>query len=282
MIKPVLIGGSSFIGSQILKFSSIDFLTTYNTKKISQGKKFDLLKDKISNVIDLNEYQNFIILSSYTNPEFCEFNKKISDDLNIKYTKLLIDELIYHNKKIIFFSTEYVYSGFKGNYKESDPSEQINRYAQQKFYIENYIVNNAKDFIIFRLAKTYSLIDLWKDFHSQWIKKFILNKEKQISCFSNQIFSPISSIEVALVLETFLKKEINGIFNLGGAESYSRLECLKHFLNKFKIKDVHIDQTLIDAKKLGWNMPENVSMNIDKILELDLPIKSYRTNLNEL
>ena len=55
----------------------------------------------------------------------------------------------------IFFSTEFIFSGNKGNYGEGDLAKTNQLYGNQKYLIEKYITKRTKNFSILRIAKTY-------------------------------------------------------------------------------------------------------------------------------
>ena len=78
--------------------------------------------------LDFKKYDNIIILSSITNPKICQENKNLSNNINVNYTKNLINKYINNNKKIIFFSSDYFFDGNKGNYSENDKPKPINLY----------------------------------------------------------------------------------------------------------------------------------------------------------
>ena len=61
-------------------------------------------------------------------------NKNISKsiDLNIIGTCNVVKVCEKFKIKLIYFSTGYVYPGTKGNYKETDPVNPINKYAISK------------------------------------------------------------------------------------------------------------------------------------------------------
>ena len=66
-------------------------------------KNWKDIKYKLFKQLDFKKYDNIIILSSITNPKICQENKNLSNNINVNYTKNLIDECINNNKKIIFF-----------------------------------------------------------------------------------------------------------------------------------------------------------------------------------
>ena len=78
-------------------------------------------------------------------------DKKISKsiDLNIIGTANIVKVCEKYKIKLIYFSTNYVYPGTKGNYREQDPVLPINSYAWSKLggecavkLYKNSLINN--------------------------------------------------------------------------------------------------------------------------------------------
>ena len=104
-------------------------------------------------------------------------NKNInkSIDLNIIGTSNIVKACSNNKIKLIYFSTNYVYPGKKGNYKETDDLNPINNYAWSKLGGES-AVKLYKNSLILRLCITdYPFV------HRKAIKgafsSFIYNKE---------------------------------------------------------------------------------------------------------
>ena len=152
-MKTLIIGGSGKIGKFFDK-SNKKYLLTYYKNKIPNGIKFNLCKDNISLIIKKYNINKIVLLSAISDPDKCFKQKKISHLINIKYTKNLISKIKNKNVHLIFISTEFVYSGVKGNYSENSITNPINIYGKQKLIIENYIKKNIFSYSILRMAKT--------------------------------------------------------------------------------------------------------------------------------
>ena len=77
----------------------------------------------------------------------------ISINTNIIGTANIVKVCIQEKIKLIYFSTNYVYPGRKGNYKESDPILPINKYAISKLGGE-CAVQMLQNSLILRLCMT--------------------------------------------------------------------------------------------------------------------------------
>ena len=135
--------------------------------------------------------------------------------------------------KLIYFSTNYVYPGTKGNYKEEDPILPINNYALSKLGGE-CAVKMYKNSLILRICMT---------------EKPFIHKQ----AFSDVEMNFMFHEDLAKNLLKLIDKK--GIINVGGKKQ--KVIKFAKIYNK-KIKS-------ISARKiLGKNYPLKQSMNINK------------------
>jgi dTDP-4-dehydrorhamnose reductase len=135
--------------------------------------------------------------------------------------------------KLIYFSTNYVYEGKKGNYKETDPVLPINNYAWSKLGGEAS-VQMYKNSLILRVCMT---------------EEPFIHKKAFSDLKTNFIFQK----DVADILFKILNKK--GIINVGG-----NIQSPYNFGKKY---NKNIKKIL--AKK---KFPLNPSMNINKLKKI--------------
>jgi len=117
-----------------------------------------------------------------------------SINLNIIGTANITKACVNHKLKLIYFSTNYVYPGKKGNYYESDPVLPVNNYAWSKLGGECSVQLYKKSLII-RVSMTE--------------KPFVHKK-----AFKNVRTNFIYHEDVAKILFKLINK--TGIINVGG------------------------------------------------------------------
>ncbi len=161
-----------------------------------------------------------------------EISKSI--DLNIIGTANIVKICSKLKIKIIYFSTNYVYPGIKGNYKEDDPLLPINNYAWSKLGGESS-VQMYKNSLILRLCMTE------KPFLHKYAFKDVIN---------NFIFQE----EIAKILFKILNYK--GILNIGGKK-----QSIYNFAKKYNKKIIPISRKNNSIFKLF----PNLSMNLKKI-----------------
>ena len=146
------------------------------------------------------------MLSAITEPDECAKNKAHSNNLNVIMTKKLINKIINRNIYFIFISSELIFSGKKGNYKEEDKAKPVNLYGKQKLLVEEYLKKNYHNFAILRIAKTYSDDFSDKTLITNYVKE-IISKKKKFYVSKKQIFSPLYVNDLIKIIYYFLLKK---------------------------------------------------------------------------
>jgi dTDP-4-dehydrorhamnose reductase len=224
--KIVITGGSGRFGS-ILK------------KKYKSNKLFYPNKNKL-NILSTRSIENYlkkvkpkilIHLAGLSRPmKIHDNNICRSIDLNIVGTANIVKLCSKLKIKLIYFSTNYVYEGKIGNYKETDAVLPINNYAWSKLGGEAS-VQMYKNSLILRICMTEEPF-IHKKAFSDLKTNFIFHKD------------------VANILFKILNKK--GIINIGG-----KIQTPFNFGKRYN-KDIK----KISAKNI---LPLNLSMNINKL-----------------
>ncbi len=264
-MKTLVLGASGKIGQYFQKTKN-NYIFTYYKNKIKGGIKFDITKDKLNFLIEKEKIDKIIFLSAISDPDECKKKKRYSQKVNIIFSKKIIDQIKKRKIYLIYFSSEYVFSGKNKNYHEDSRTNPINLYGLQKLEIEKYIKKNLENFSILRICKTYGnrleIKGLLSDFINQ-----VLSGKKNFNAASDQIFNPLYIKDLLKIVSFFEKNKIQGTFNVGGPKSYSRYAIYRMIENRIKkkFKDLYIKK--IKMKNLSFleKRPKNLSMNVSKL-----------------
>ena len=233
MKKIVVTGGSGRFGEHLKKIKSSYKLFFPNKKEL------DILKLKsIETYLKRKNADIVIHLAGLSRPmDIHNTNIQKSIDLNIIGTANVTKICSKKNIKLIYFSTNYVYPGKKGNYLETDPVLPVNNYAWSKLGGEAS-VQLYKNSLILRVCMTE--------------KPFVHDK-----AFGNVKTSFIYHDDVAKILFKLINKK--GILNLGGKAMY-----IYDFVKKDKknIKKIYL------KKEDNFGMPFNSSINIRRLKKI--------------
>lgn len=148
------------------------------------------------------------------------------------YLRILSKKLKY---KLIHISTDCVYDGKKGNYKEDDVINSTDDYGLSKALGEVFSDNciTLRTSIIGHELKQCNGLLEW----------FL--KQKKVYGFKKAFFSGLTTLELSKVIEKLLKKKINnGIYNVA-SKKISKYELLV-LINKIYDKNI----TILPSNKL--------------------------------
>ena len=226
MLKILVTGGDSRFATELKKIKSKYKFIFRNKKQLNILSENSLKK----NIRKYNP-KYVLHLAGLSRPMSIhekQINKSI--DVNIIGTSNLVKICNTFNKKLIFFSTSYVYPGKKGNYKESDPLLPWNNYGWSKLGAEA-AVQMYKNSLIIRACMT---------------EKPFVHK----SAFSNVKSNFIFHDEFCKLFLKIINKK--GIFNVGG-----RSQTIYKFAKQFNKK--------VKGIKSKGQLPLKMDMSLKKL-----------------
>jgi dTDP-4-dehydrorhamnose reductase len=226
----VITGGNGRFGSVLKKINN------KNNLLFPSKKKLNILKfNSLKNYLKIKRPKILIHLAGLSRPmDIHDKNINKSIDLNIVGTANIVKVCSELKIKLIYFSTNYVYPGEKGNYKETDPVLPINNYAWSKLGGEA-AVQMYKNSLILRVCMTE--------------KPFVHNKTF-IDFKTNFTFHE----NIANFL--FKALSLKGLYNIGG-KTRSAYKFAKQFNKKTIPISIKSNEVM---KKFA-----NISMNLNKI-----------------
>ena len=231
--KIVITGGTGRFGA-LLKQKKNSSKLFFPSKK-----ELDILNFKnIKKYLLKTKPEVLIHLAGLSRPMAVHDNDiKKSIDLNIIGTANITKACEEKNIKLVYFSTNYVYPGTKGNYKETDSLLPVNSYAWSKLGGEAS-VQLYKNSLIVRVCMT---------------EKPFVHKV----AFSNVITSFMYHEDVVKILFKLINKK--GIINLGGSPMtvYNFVKKNNKNISKLKL-----------PKKNNIGMPINSSVNVSKMKKI--------------
>ncbi len=237
----LLLGGTGTLGSQIIK-SKIFLNLKYPTKN-----KLNILnKKKIEKYLVINNISLIIHCAALARVKKCELDKNKAKKINVIGTENIVNSIIKVKKnykrdiKLVFISSDAVYSSVKGNYKETDRLSPYNVYGWTKLKGEK-IVKKLKNFIIIRT-------------------RFFDKKKIPFKYSATNIYT--SSLEVNKLIK-FISKLINknfqGIINVGGP----KISDYKKY-KKYKKNLLPCDKSKI-LNELNFKIATDASLNVNKL-----------------
>jgi len=210
--------------------------------------------------------------AAYTDVDGCEINRDKAWAVNVGGVKNLVSICEKQKIKLIHLSTDYIFDGEQGPYSEDDPPEPVSFYGETKLESEKIIKESGIDFLIIRTNVLYGLGKNVKLNFLLWLLDKLSHSEK-IKIVTDQFNNPTLADNLSFCILEMVKKNISGIYHIGGSEYLSRHDFAIKVANKFNFDKNNILPAKTEVLKQKAKRPFKGGLKIDKaqsILETKL------------
>lgn len=231
----LVIGSSGMLGRTLSRYFFEKHLKIYGsqrTKKENNPYKTIYLK-KINKNTLLNVIKkikpNFVVnCAGRINHKINKRDRTEVFEINSYLPKILTEISKKYNFKLIHISTDCVFSGNKGNYKENDIPDATDIYGISKFLGE-IIHPNAV------IIRTSIIGHEYKS--KSGLLEWFLNRKNRVIGFKNFYFTGLTTLELSkIIFRYFIKKNFieNGLIHIGGRKisKFYLLNKIKECYNK--------------------------------------------------
>lgn len=261
-------GGGGLLGSKLAELSLKEGYEVYsgyshNLPEKGAPVRFDLTVDSsIRKAIDLVRPEVIFHTAALTDVDKCEAERDLACQINTRGTKLLAEAAKNTEAFLIYISTDYVFDGNRGMYKENDVTNPISHYGYTKLLGEKYAECVTRTCVIYGSRPASGKVNF-----ALWIIEN-LQKGKGIKIVTDQYISPTLNTNLARMLLDVGDKRTGGTYHLAGAERISRYDYACRLADVFGM-----DKSLISTSKMadiGWRAkrPMDSSMDVSKAVQL--------------
>ncbi len=234
-IKIIGTGLSGLVGSRIVELLA----NRYQFVDFSLVSRVDILNNKLlEEAFDKHQDARVVLhLAAFTDTVAAHDQrgdkKGLCYQLNVLGTKNIISQCQKRHQRLIYFSTDFVFSGKKdGAYIENDQPDPIDWYGQTKHEAEQEVLASGLSAVIARIAFPYRAQFAPKQ---DLVRRIIAGLEDNslYPMFADQIITPTLIDDIAQGVNHFLSANNKGIFHLVGSESLSPYQLAQKIAQKF-------------------------------------------------
>lgn len=272
MIPSLVIGASGFVGN--ILYNKLD-------EKQRKGTCFSFSTDDLIPLDLMDSSGSNALISSIRpeiiyncaalpNVEWAEDNVEECRSVNVEAVKTLVQSANKIGAKLVHFSTDYIFDGTNGPYREDSKPNPINVYGQAKLDAETYIQENCNNWLIIRITVVYGWESRGKNFINGLIKRVTNGEVFRIP--NDQIGSPTYADNMLDITHYLAENNYTGIYNVSGDELMDRFTFAKIAAEVFDL-----DSTLlvpVSTAELQQRSPRplNAGFVLDKVKAVS-PIK---------
>ena len=270
-MKFLVTGSAGLVGRQVVKDLSEthEVFSCYNKSKPEFGipTKMDLLNhEMISNVLSEKNPDIVIHLGAMTAVDLCDTQQDNALKINSQATEILAKECSKINSFMVYVSTDYVFNGNSGLYKENAVTNPLGFYGKSKLLGEKSIQNFSSNWCIARTSTPFGLHPTKKSFPIWVIEN--LQKQKQIDVLTDQFTSPTYVPSLSRMLIEISERHLTGIIHVAGASKISRYEMASLVSDKLGLDGKLLREISINDIKWEAQRPKDSSLNVSKAISI--------------
>lgn len=274
MKKVLIVGSGGILGSE-LSIRLNELFDVLALPKSSSKNFLDITDFNMMYSIFKNFDPDFVInCAAFTNVDSCESNKQIARNVNVKGLMNLL-KCMSKNSKMIHISSDYVFDGKDGNYKENDMKKPINYYGKTKLEADNLLMGSNSNYLIIRPNVLYSSNISKNNHFLSWVINS-LKEKTEISVVNDQISNPVYVSDLVEVIASCLLVDYNGVYHFGSEDVISRYDFALLISKIFKLDENLINPIKTSDLKQIAKRPKKSFLNCNKIIS-DLNIDLYPT-----
>lgn len=127
------------------------------------------------------------------------------------------------NTPFIFFSTDLVFDGRKGNYIETDAPNPLHIYGETKLAAEEIILKNPRHLVVRTSINSGPSPTGTRAFDEQ-LRRSMQSAGSAMTLFTDEFRCPIPAEATARAVWELVEKNCSGLYHVAGAEKLSRLQ----------------------------------------------------------
>lgn len=225
MIKPQdkqvvwITGAGGLIGSYLVALAP-QFVPQFRAIGLTRDS-LDLLDSAaVGRVFDEQKPAAIIHCAAISKSPDCQSNPALARKTNVEVTALLAE--LAADIPFLFFSTDLVFNGRKGNYVETDAVEPLSVYAETKVAAEQIVLTNPRHTVIRTSLNGGTSPTGDRGFNEQMRLAWLAGQT--LNLFSDEYRSPIPAVATAHAIWELLAGKQAGLFHVAGAERLSRAQ----------------------------------------------------------
>jgi dTDP-4-dehydrorhamnose reductase len=259
MKKKILITGANGLLGQklvyrLIKEPNVEVIATSkgeNRLKNQAGyiyQSLDVTEEQMVKDVIMKYVPDVVInTAAMTNVDACETQREACRKLNVDAVGYIINamKLLPISSQLIHLSTDFIFDGNNGPYRETDiPYPPNSVYAESKYVSEKLVQQSGLKWTIIRTVLVYGVVDFMSRSNIVLWAKDALSKGKSINVVDDQFRTPTLSEDLAEGCVLAALKGAGGIYHISGKDFMSIIELVNMVADFW-----HFDKSLIHPTK---------------------------------
>jgi dTDP-4-dehydrorhamnose reductase len=236
-----------FVGEKGFKYSIMDFTDPFAVHDI------------------VEKYQPAIVIhaGAMTKPDECEQHQWQAYISNTESTVTLLVNAEEQKSFFIFISTDFVFDGEKGLYKEEDMVGPVNFYGKTKAEAEDAVKDYGYDWAIVRTSLVYGQPIAGRS-NILTVVREKLERGEEYQVVNDQVRTPTYVEDLVGGIVAIIEKRATGIYHLSGKDILTPYQMACKTADYLELKNSFIKRVTVADFSQPAKRPLNTTLIIDK------------------
>jgi len=239
-----------FLGQNNFTYSEMDFTDPYSVHDVFGAIKPDVV----------------VHAGAITKPDECEMNQMKAYLVNMEGTVQLLINTEELKSFFVFVSTDFVFDGETGMYKEDDAPRPVNYYGRTKLEAEEAVKEYEHGWAIVRTVLVYGKNHTGKG-NLLGVVKEKLEKGEEYNVVDDQVRTPTYVEDLARGIVSVIEKKANGIFHISGKDMLTPYEMAIKTADFLKLDKSLLKRVTASTFSQPAKRPPRTGFVIDKARE---------------
>jgi len=172
------------------------------------------------------KYQPDVVVhaGAMSKPDECELHQSLAYTSNVEATVQLLLNAEEQKSFFIFISSDFIFDGDRGMYREEDLPNPVNYYGKTKWEAEEAVRDYPYDWAIVRTVLVYgsttgkNLLNIVKE---------KLEKREEYAVVDDQLRTPTYIEDLSAAILTIIEKKALGVFHISGSDKLTPYEMAR-------------------------------------------------------
>ncbi len=208
----------------------------------------------------------------------CEANPALARQLNTELPEKLATYVDRGGARLLHVSTDAVFDGRQGSYREEDEPNPLSVYARTKLEGERAVAEANPAAVIARVN-----LFGWSMYGKRSLGEFFfynLKAGKEVMGFTDVYFCPLLVNHLAGIMVKIMEAGLRGLYHVVCSECLSKYDFAVALARTFELDENLIRPTLVDQGGLKAARSSNLNLKADKLTQaLGEPLPDLPTGL---
>lgn len=238
-----------------------DFTGTYHNLDISD-------EAQVLRMVEAVRPDYIIHTAAMTNVDACEEDKEGCWKANVTAVENLVKACEKTGAFLVHVSTDFIFDGTAGPYKEEDAPNPVSYYGESKLAAEAVIQKSTIDWAIARTVLVFGINPgMSRSNIILWVKNS-LEQGKPLQIVNDQWRTPTLAEDLAMGCYLIAKKNAKGIFNISGEELLTPYDMAMKTARYFNLDASLITETDGSKFQQKAKRPPKTGFILDKAREV--------------